>query len=65
MSSVVDFNILRRREKLLDEIGKLQEEIEILNLLLKKVRIEYMATDNAIKDIQKSVTTETAVSRKH
>lgn len=63
MKSVIDFDILKRREMLLDEMDELQEEIDVLKLLLKKARDEYMAIDYEIKNTQQSEIAKVAMSR--
>lgn len=52
MSSVVSFELIQKHEELREEIVQLQEEIDILNLLLKKVQSEYFEIDNKINKNQ-------------
>ena len=52
MGSVINFELLQRQEELLKEMVELQEEIDILRLLLKKVQSEYYEIDNKIKKNQ-------------
>ena len=58
MSRVVSFDMLQKREQLLEDLDILQEEIDILNLILKKARSEYLAIDNEIKKTQQSEQSE-------
>ena len=54
MSSVVRFELLQKHEELLEEMAQLQEEIDILNLLLEKVRNEYYEINDKINKKQQS-----------
>ena len=50
MTSVISFNLIQKREELCEEMAQLQEEIEILNMLLEKVRDEHSKIDFEIKN---------------
>lgn len=52
MSSIIKFELLQKHEELHDEMLQLQEEIDILNLLLKKVQSEYFEVDSKIRKNQ-------------
>lgn len=49
MNNTVNFELLQKREELRDEIRKLETELEITNLLLKKVKLEYVRLETKIK----------------
>ncbi len=49
MDNTVNFELLQKREELRDEIRKLETELEITNLLLKKVKLEYVRLETKIK----------------
>ncbi len=66
MSRVVRFELIQRHEELFEEMAQLQEEIDILNLLLKKVRDEYSKIDYEIKKSSWSNSVKTVnVSKAH
>lgn len=65
MSNVIKYDLIKRREELLDEIDKLHEEIDILNILLKKAHSEYMSIGNKIKISQVSETAKMGVFSKY
>jgi hypothetical protein len=48
MSNVIDIELLQKREELREEIGVLKDEIDILNIFLKKLKHEYFEIDNKI-----------------
>lgn len=53
MSNVVSFELLQKRDNLYEEIRQVQEEIELLNLILKRLRSQYIEISNKInKDLQ-------------
>ena len=49
MDNTVNFELLQKREELRDQIRKLETELEITNLLLKKVKLEYVRLETKIK----------------
>ncbi len=48
MDDTVSFELLQKREELRDEIRKLETEKEITDLLLKKVKLEYVRLETKI-----------------
>lgn len=55
MSSVNKFDLNQKHEELHKEMLQIKEEIEILNILLKKTQYEYYEVDNIIKRIKKKI----------
>ncbi len=49
MSNVIEIELLQKREMLHEEILHLQEEIDILSLILKRMHNEYTEVGNSIK----------------
>ena len=53
MSEIVSFELIQKQEELYEEISEIQEEIEILNMLLKKKQNEYFEVNNRLRKNQK------------
>ncbi len=61
MYSVIEFELIRERERLDNELNQLQEEIDILNLLFLRLRKEYEEVNRQLVRNQSSIS-QTAVN---
>jgi len=55
MYSVIEFELIRERERLDNELNQLQEEIDILNLLFLRLRKEYEEVNRQLVRNQSSI----------
>lgn len=55
MYSIIEFELIRERERLDNELNQLQEEIDILNLLFLRLRKEYEEVNRQLVQSQSSI----------